>query len=159
MRCLSSAKFSMLMDLVRPQDAPDSPGGHWAYIQNPDSGAIVRTWVVDNTSTPGVEGKEIKNIPCFAKSALGNSIRSIEQFDAEYINDEWISISVSSMTNVTLRDKVRNIRTIKGRVIWSEEESDNNLPTIFDIYRVNPSIDAFGNVIEKNILAKRAEVQ
>jgi len=159
MTCLTSAKYSMLADIIKPQDSPDVSGGHWTYEQNPDSGAIVRTWVMDDQSTDDIEGKEIKSVKCLAKSALGPSLRNIEQFGDQYTNNDWITISVSFRTNVTLRDKITNIRNLKGVIIWTEEESDGNPPTVFDVYQITPLIDGFGNAIEKVILAKRAGVQ
>lgn len=159
MTCLTSAKYSMLVDIIKPQDSPTTVGGHWAYQQNPDSGAIIREWVMDDLTTLGVEGKELKNVKCFAKSALGPSLRNIEVFGEEYNNNDWISVSVSFLTNVTLRDKITNIRTLKGVVIWSEIESDGSPATVFDIYQITPLIDGFGTPIEKIIIAKRSGVQ
>jgi hypothetical protein len=66
---------------------------------------------------------------------------------------------VAANANITLRDKITNIRTFKGQLIWTEEESDGNPATKFDVFRIAPVIDGFGNVVEKSVLAKRAEVQ
>jgi hypothetical protein len=149
----------MLLDILKPSDSPTTIGGEWVFAQDADSGAISREWVADDPSTDNIEGNSITNVKCIAKSALGSSLRSAEQFDAKYLDNDWIKISVSAMTNITMRDKVTNIRTFSGSVIWSEEESTGNLPTVFDVMRVSPVIDAFGNVVEKSVIAMRAEVQ
>lgn len=157
MRCLSSAKLSMLVDVIKPSSAPaeGDATGHWEWVQDPDSGAMVQVWVTDNPDTPEVEGNVLTGVRCLARAT---GIRP-EQFNAEYLNEEWVKLTVAANTNVTLRDKLTNIRTLKGQVIWTEEESDGNSPTKFDVFRVSPVIDGFGSVVEKAVLAKRAEVQ
>ena len=57
------------------------------------------------------------------------------------------------------KDRITNVRTVRGQTLWSEEESNGNPPTTFDVFRVSPEIDAFGNLIGKIALVKRAVVQ
>jgi hypothetical protein len=161
MRCLASAKFSMFVDIIKPDAAPDdssSSSGHWSWVQDPDSGAFVQVWVTDDPNTPDVEG-HVVTIKCRAKSAITGSIRAAEQFGSEYLNEEWVKIELPFNADITLRDRVTNIRTLKGQTLWSEEESDGNPPTTFDVFRVSPEIDGFGNLIGKVALVKRAVVQ
>ena len=92
MRCLASAKFTMLADVVKPDAAPadsSSSTGHWEWVQDPDSGAFVQVWVTDNPNTPGVEGHVI-TVKCRAKAAMSGSIRAAEQFGSQYLNEEWV---------------------------------------------------------------------
>lgn len=159
MRCLASAKFSMLMDIIKPVGAPASPGGSYTFVQNPDSGALEEVWIADPFNPDEEDGRVISGVPCLAKAAITSSIRAAEKFGAEYINDEWVKVTIPFNTDISLRDKVRNIRTSSGNTIWSEEESSGNPPTIFDVYRVSPVVDGFGQVVEKVILIKRSEVQ
>lgn len=162
MRCLASAKFSMLVDIVKPGAAPDdssSPSGHWSWVQDPDSGAFIQVWVTDDPETPDVEGHVIKNVKCRAKAAMTGSIRAAEQFGSEYLNEEWVKLELPFNADITLRDRVTNIRTLKGQTLWSEEESDGNPATTFDVFRVSPEIDGFGMLIGKIALIKRAVVQ
>lgn len=159
MRCLASAKFSMLVDVVKPSAAPsDSSDGQWEWVQDPDSGAFVQVWVSDDPNTPDVEGNVI-TIKCRAKSAITGSIRAAEQFGAQYLNDEWVKIDLPFNADVTLRDRMINIRTLRGQTLWSEEESNGNPPTTFDVFRVSPDVDGFGNLVGKTALVKRAVVQ
>lgn len=158
MRCLSSAKFSMLADVIKPESAPAESGGHWEWTQDPDSGALIQKWIEDDPETPDQEGNTIV-VKCLAKSAITGGIRGGEQFNEEYLNDEWVRLALPFNANITLRDKVANIRTLKGQTIWSEEESDGNPPTKFDVASVSPVIDGFGQVVEKVALLKRSEVQ
>ena len=160
MRCLASAKFSMLVDVLKPDSAPadsSSPTGHWEWVQDPDSGAFIQVWVTesDDPNTPEVEGTK-KTVKCRAKAALSGSIRSAEQFGSQYLNEEWVKIELPFNADITLRDKVTNIRTLRGQVLWSEEESDGNPPTTFEVFRISPEIDGFGNLIGKIALVKRA---
>ncbi len=157
MRCLASAKFSMLVDIVKPSAAPDS-SGDWSWTQDPDSGAFVQVWPTDDADTPGIEGNVI-TVKCRAKAAMTGSIRSAEKFGAEYLNEEWVKIDLPFNANVTLRDRVTNIRTLSGSTLWSDEEANGNPPTTFDVFRVSPEIDGFGNVVGKIALVKRAVVQ
>jgi hypothetical protein len=147
----------MLVDVIKPSSAPaeGDETGHWEYVQDPDSGAMVQVWVVDNPDTPEVEGHVIKNVRCLARAT---GMRP-EVWSEEYLNEEWVKLTVAANANITLRDKITNIRTFKGQLIWTEEESDGNPATTFDVFRVSPVIDGFGNVVEKAVLAKRAEVQ
>jgi hypothetical protein len=147
----------MLADVLKHDSAPAEEGGTWEWVQDPDSGAMVQVWV-DNPDTPDVEGNTLVGVKCLATAATYGSVRAAEKFGSEYLNEEWVKLAVSASTNITMRDKVTNIRTRKGEVIWSEEESDGS-PTIFDVFRVSPVLDGFGQVIEKVALLKRAEVQ
>ena len=158
MRCLASAKFSMFVDIIKPSSAPSTEGGHWEWVQNEESGALVQEWVTD-TNDDGIVGSTIVGVKCVARTAITGSIRAAEQFGAEYLNDEWVKLTLPFHANITLRDKVTNIRTLRGQVLWSEEESDGNPPTTFDVFRVSPVVDGFGQPVEKVALVKRAEVQ
>jgi hypothetical protein len=161
MRCLSSAKFSMLADVIKPAGAPtdsSSSDGHWTWVQDPDTGAFSEVWVTDDPDTTPVEG-DTRTIKCRAKAAMTGSIRAAEQFGAQYLNDEWVKLDIPYNADVTLRDRITNIRTLSGQTLWSEEESSGNPPTTFEVFRVSPEIDGFGNLIGKIALIKRAVVQ
>lgn len=159
MRCLASAKFSMLVDIVKPESAPtEASSGHWQWEQDPDSGAFIEVWIADDPETPDAEGNVI-TVKCRAKAAMTGSIRSAEQFGSEYLNNEWVKIDLPFNADITLRDRVTRIRTLKGQILWSDEESDGNPATTFDVFRVSPDVDGFGNMIGKIALVKRAVVQ
>lgn len=148
----------MKLDIIKPTSAPVEGGnGHWTWKQDEDSGAFIQVWVSDDLSIPG--GRELKNVRCRAKAAMTGSIRSAERFGTEYLNEEWVKIDMPFNADVSLRDKVTNIRTLDGRTLWSEEESNGNVPTTFDVFRISPDVDGFGNPIGKIVLVKRAVVQ
>ena len=90
---------------------------------------------------------------------MTGSIKAAELFGAQYLNDEWVKLELPYNGDVTLRDRVTNIRTLSGQVLWSEEESSGNPATTFEVFRVSPEIDGFGNMIGKIALIKRAVVQ
>lgn len=156
MLCLSSAKFSMRADILRPEGAPEEAGGHWEYQQDPDSGAIEQVWVADPDAEGPVTARTFK---CIARSAVTGGLRGAEQFGEEYLNEEWVKLTFPFSVNLTLRDKVTNIRTSKGVMIWTEESMEGNPATVFDVTRVSPVVDGFGQVIENVALLKRAGVQ
>jgi hypothetical protein len=65
MRCLASAKFSMLVDILKPQGAPtdsSDPNGHWEWVQDPDSGAFVQVWVTEADEVP-CQGCSVRKYP------------------------------------------------------------------------------------------------
>lgn len=160
MRCLASAKFSMLMDIIKPVGAPPELGGEYQWVQDPVSGAIKEVHIADPSDPDQTEsGRIIEAVPCIAKAAITSSIRAAEKFGEEYINDEWVKITLPFTADLSQRDKIRNIRDSNGRTIWSEEESNGNLPTVFDVFRISPVVDGFGQIVEKVALVKRAEVQ
>jgi hypothetical protein len=148
----------MLMDIVKPDAAPESSSGEWHWIQDPDSGAFIQVWVTDDPETPNAEGNVI-TVKCRARASMTGSIRAAEQFGAQYINDEWVKIDLPFNADITLRDRVMNIRTLRGQTLWSEEESNGNPPTVFDVFRVSPDVDGFGNLVGKIALVKKAVVQ
>lgn len=157
-RCLSSSKLNMLMDIVKPTAAPEDSSGQWHWTQDPDSGAFIQVWVADDPDTPDSEGNVI-TVKCRAKASMTGSIRAAEQFGSQYINDEWVKIDLPFNADLTLRDRVMNIRTLTGQTLWSEEESNGNPPTAFDVFRVSPDVDGFGNLVGKTALVKKAVVQ
>ena len=84
-RCLASAKFSMLADVIKPQGAPadsSSTTGHWTWVQNPDTGAFQEVWETDDPNTPSPEG-DVRTVKCRAKAAMTGSIKAAEQFDKQ----------------------------------------------------------------------------
>jgi len=91
------------------------------------------------------------------KAALTGSNSVSRNFGSEYLNEEWVKLELPYNADITLRDRVTNIRT-PWPVIWSEEESDGNPPTTFDVFRVSPRLMDW-NLIGKIALVKRAVVQ
>jgi hypothetical protein len=150
MACLSSAKFSMMADVVKEGGSPDSPGGEWIIIQDPDSGAIIREWVSETSTI---------TVMCLAKAAITTGIRGAENLSETYENADWVRMSTGFHENISLRDKVTNIRSTQGIPLWTERDVTDNPPTIFDVVRISPVVDAFGGVLEALVLLKRADTQ
>lgn len=150
MACLSSAKFSMMADVIKESGSPDSPDGYWEYVQDPDSGAIIRKWISETSTI---------TVMCLAKAAITTGIRAAENLSETYENADWVRLSTGFYENISLRDKVTNIRSAQGIPLWTERDSDGNPPTIFDVVRISPVVDAFGGVLESLVLLKRADTQ
>ena len=58
-----------------------------------------------------------------------------------------------------MRNKLTNIRTKRGTVIWSEINYPTETPTVFEIVGITPVTDPFGEIIAYNTMAKRSENQ
>ena len=117
--------------------------------QDRDTGIIKKEWLF------------IKTIPCSAKGVISNSIstRSSDRqvIDTRYQNEQFIQVRTSEKLN--MRNKLTNIRTKRGAVIWSEINYPTETPTVFEIVGITPITDPFGEIIAYNTMAKRSENQ
>mgnify|MGYP003325663752 FL=1 len=117
--------------------------------QDRDTGIIKKEWLF------------IKTVPCSAKGVISNSIstRSSDRqvIDTRYQNEQFIQVRTSEKLN--MRNKLTNVRTKKGTVIWSEINYPTETPTVFEIIGITPVTDPFGEIIAYNTMAKRSENQ
>lgn len=178
MRCLTSARFNMsALVLSQGQPTPGnpeeghSPNGHYEYQQDPDTGAMIRVWVIvpddvpeppSAVSTPGgmMEGTRFK---CMARGFTDGGIRvagTTERFSSRGTIDtvDFVTIKFPKFVILSRRDRVTDIRNNKNVLLWKEEEFDD-APTVFEVNGVTPIIDPFGNHIENSALLQRAEIQ
>jgi hypothetical protein len=136
--------------------------GHYEFKQDPLTGEIIRTWVIEDVDpvTPGTQEKRVK---CIVRSIPDGGIRVAGTTERITPQGLWDSADYAKMqappsVKISKRDRVTNVTNRKGIVVWREEEFDNK-PTVFEVLGVNPVFDPFGNHIENNILLQRAEVQ
>jgi hypothetical protein len=169
MRCITSARFNMTAtvltqdELVIDSTNPDgSVVGHWENKQDPETGEIVRVWIVEDTDpvTPGVQEKKVK---CIVRGILDGGIRvagTTERYTPQGILEsvDFVKMQFPASVIITKRDRVTNIANRKGIIIWREEEFDN-APTVFDVQGVTPVVDPFGTLVEWTALLQRSEVQ
>ena len=117
--------------------------------QDRDTGIIKKEWLF------------IKTVPCSAKGVISNSIstRSSDRqvIDTRYQNEQFIQVRTSEKLN--MRNKLTNVRTKNGTVIWSEINYPTETPTVFEIVGITPVTDPFGEIIAYNTMAKRSENQ
>lgn len=167
--CLTSARYSMVCDIIKPAGAPENntTGGEtWEFQQDPDSGAIVKRWV-DVPETPEDErrsGLIVQNVPLMARGIIDGGIRvagTTERFGREYIAVDYVKATFGPNTSITKRDQVTNIRSKRDPAVavWREEEISGFPPTTFNVMGVTPVFDPFSNLIEYAVLLERAEVQ
>lgn len=171
-KCLTSARFNMRADIVKAVGSPlvtvsPSTGevGSWEYRQNEDSGAIETFWVADDLTTIDVDetfsSAVIHDVHLIARGIMDGGIRvagTTERFSEIYENVDWVKAVFPKNTSITKRDRVTNIRS-HGEVVWSNEEADGNVPTVFNVMGVTPVLDPFARVLELSVLLQRAEVQ
>ena len=168
MRCLTSARFNMTATVLTQDDQgqydPNNSGevGHWENRQDPETGEIVRVWVVEDAD-PTVPGTQTKSVKCIVRGILDGGIRvagTTERYTPQGILEsvDYIKMQFPASVTITKRDRITNIANRRGVIIWREEEFDN-APTVFDVMGVTPVTDPFGNLIEWTALLQRSEVQ
>lgn len=137
MNSLVDSILNMKMDVYAQQD-----------IQDPDTGAIKKTWLYTRT------------VPCYAKGIISNSTSRTsdkQSMGNSYVNQQIIEIRTESKLNI--REKITNVRDSKDVVIWSELNYPTETPTVFELIGTTPITDPFGGVLGYNSSAKRSENQ
>lgn len=172
--CLTSARFNMKADILRasgpvfnpdPADPDDEEKGTWTSVQDPDSGEIIRKWVPagDNPDTPGeVEDNVLDSFKCVARGIVDGGIRvagTTERFSEVYEGVDYVKIWFPAKVEISRRDRITNIRTKGGQILWREEERADRAPTVFSVVGVTPIIDPFGKHVENTALLERVEAQ
>lgn len=165
MICLTSARFNMKADVLRQTnlDNPDTPEdeGAWVTHQDPDSGEIYREWesnTPDDPDTPEDESTNLEGFKCLARGVPQAGVKASEQFSEVYNAADFVRINYPASVKLTRRDRVTNIRSSDGFVIWLEEEH-GDAPTVFSVTGVTPVIDPFGKHIENVALLERIQTQ
>lgn len=169
--CLTSARFSMVCDIIKPAGAPETnPNPEleaWEYQQDKDSGAIVRRWK-DDVNTVGVDerrnGLIIRDVPLTARGIIDGGIRvagTTERFGNEYVAVDYVKATFGKEIVITKRDQVTNIRSKRdlSTPVWREEEISSYPATVFNVMGVTPVLDPFSRLVEQAVLLERAEVQ
>lgn len=164
--CLTSAAYNMKADILRQgDDNPETPeyDGTWVTRQDPDSGEIVREWQPNDKTVGGDNSSSVlEDFKCIARGFLNSGLRgagTTERFSELYEGVDYVSMKYSPSVKISKRDRITNIRDLKGNIIWVEEERSDLAPTIFNVAGVVPVIDAFGKHIENVALLERAEDQ
>lgn len=137
MNSLVDSILTMKMDVYIQQDT-----------QDPDTGAIKKQWMYSRT------------IACYAKGTISNvgaTSSDSQTMGTRYSNKE--SIEIRSYGNVTLREKITNIRDSSDNVIWAELNYPTETPTVFEIIATTPITDPFGGILGYNCSARRSENQ
>lgn len=172
MRCLTSAKMNMRAEVLRQTEtlpAPD-PGteGEWVSRQDPITFEIIRVWVPGGSDTDDpetVEDERVLSIPCMARGVAASSVGgqgSGEQWGETYAGFEFVRMSFPSQYVITKGNRVTNIRSSNGNVLWKEAYeggTEEARATIFEVVGVIPVVDPFGKNVENVALLERAEVQ
>lgn len=167
MICITSARFNMKADILRPVDSitdlDNLENGEWISSQDVITGDIVRVWrPLDNPNTIGAD-PTFGTINCIARGIVDGGIRvagTTERFEKEYLNIDFVKMWVSSRTLITKRDRITNIRSKAGVIIWRDEEFEGGTPraTVFNVNGVTPLFDAFNKHVENFVLLERAEI-
>lgn len=167
--CLTSARFNMKADILRAGTVsspvnPDDPDGEWIVRQDPDSGEIYREWQAhsdaDDPATPEYEG--LQSFKCIARGIISSGIGAngtSEKFGDLYEGVDYVRITFPADVRISRRDRITNIRDLRGTVLWVEEERLDNAPTVFSVVGVTPIVDPFGRHVESMALLERAETQ
>jgi hypothetical protein len=171
MRCLTSVRFNMTATVLNY--APDAEhvddaiaGGHFEVIQDPDTGAIQKIWVEDQTvaTTDEDKARQIINrfdIPCLARGFTELGFRSsanTQSFnDGVYQAVEVIQVTFPAQYQLNRNQFITNIRGRDKRPLWIEEETGQ--PTVFEVQGVTPTFDPFGRHMANIAVVNRSVIQ
>lgn len=171
-RSIIGARYTMRATILRPTDPEAEPvdtgtAGQWVAKQDPMTGEIIRVWEPipqDNPTTPTDESFTTNDIWCMARGIVDGGIRAAattESFDDIYRNVDIINIWVPKKYRITKRDRVTNIRTKDGTILWRDEEFEATgevRATVFNVNGVIPVLDFGNRHIDNFCLLERAEV-
>lgn len=133
-----TASFSMNLDVYIQSDTQDQ-----------ETGAIKKEWNYSRT------------VPCYAKGIISNSSTSRsgdrQTMGTRYETSQVIEVRTSE--KLSFREKITNIATERGEVIWTELNYPSNTPTVFEVVGTTPMTDPFGNVVAWSSTLKRSENQ
>lgn len=163
--CLTGAKFSMkatILHQISTDDSVEYPEeiGGWADNQDPLTGEIVRAWgptidVIDDPDTvPDEEVIHIVN--CLARGVSYKTGRD-EEFGREYRALDSVNLWVPSGVSISRRDKVMNISTKQGQLLWTDEDTPTK-GMVFQVIGVTPILDPFGRHTETFAVLERSSV-
>lgn len=170
-KCLTGSKYTMRCTIMRqvgdledvsiPGD--ELPSGEFVDQQDALTGEIVRVWrptfaVPDNPDTPDVDESVVDRVNCLARGVNYKSARD-EQFGENYRALDSVNLWVPSGVSITRRDRVTNISTKDGTLLWTDESSSSTpRAMVFNVIGVTPVIDPFGKHLENYSVLERAEV-
>lgn len=159
MLCLTSARMNMTAKVLRQFVDDGESTGHYEVYQDPESGAIIRKWVEKDPDNPDAEEMIIA---CAARPIVNSGMKgagTTEEWGERYVDVDWIKMSFPAHIILSKRDRITDIKSSKGVIVWKEEEIGEAVATVFDIVGISPVTDPFGNHIENLALLRRAEVQ
>lgn len=156
----------MRADILR-QDGVDNPTtindeGSWAIKQDPESGEVIRVWQSNPVAVNPDIPSNLESFVCSARAIIDGGIRvagTTERFNSDYYGSDWVKLIFPANVQISRRDRITNIRDSSGKVLWIEEESETNAPTIFNVNGVSPLTDPFGRHIQSFALLERIELQ
>jgi hypothetical protein len=170
MACLTSARYTMLADVLRQGAGNDeqvnvSEQGHYEMDQDPVTLEIIRKWVpVTDDEDP--TAPKVWSIPCQVNGIIDGGIRvagTTERFDKDYQNIDYVRMLFGANETITKRDRITNIRNRRtGQIIWKDEEigvdgSGEYRATVFNVNGVTPITNYRGRPIENFANLERAD--
>jgi len=169
---ITTVRYTMIATVLHPttptgNDPVDpSETGTWQEKQDPITGEIIRVWVpsTDNPDTPDVNEAVAGDIPCMARGIVDGGIRAAattETFGDTYRNIDIVHMWFPPNYRLTKRDRITNIRTKSGVILWRDEEYEDTTDikaTVFNVNGVIPQFDPFNRLVSNFALLERAEV-
>lgn len=159
MLCLTSARMNMTATVLRQYVDNNEATGHYEVYQDPESGEIIRKWIETDPDDPDAVALII---PCSARPIVNSGMKgagTTEEWGERYVDVDWIKMSFPAHIILSNRDRITDIKSRAGVVVWKEEQIGDAIATVFDIVGISPVTDPFGNHIENLALLRRAEVQ
>ncbi len=122
---------------------------------------ILAPTVTQNTKTGQIEKvwEFASTVSCYAESIQTDAVSdasSGKKFNEEYTEYEFIN--VFTMTPLSKRDRIMNIRSFDGAVLWPQRERPS-ISMVFEVQGCLPILNHLGQIRHYKILAKKVEVQ
>lgn len=168
---MASARFTMKATVLKrgyQGEIEDDRTGNYVVYQDPDSGAVTRRWEeVPKINVPST----LLDIDCVATAytgTAGRNINNVMSFVKEDIHiSEFVSISYPPKYQLSVLDRITNIRDYRGNIIWNEaeygnfEDADAKIAksTVFNITGITPVTDFQGRIVEYYAVLRRAQDQ
>jgi hypothetical protein len=152
----------MLCDLITTRTVDPTPENS-QDVNWDESG-----WTGDDWSEPDTDEEQqfiLKDVRCEIRGVIDGGLRlagTTQNMDEIYENVDWIKGEFPFHVPVTNEMVITNIRGWDGELIWRDEEDEeggNIIATQFNVRGVTPTVDAFSQVIQKHVLAKKVEVR
>jgi len=164
--CLNSARFIMKADVIsRSYVTGTAPvQGVWENIQDPDTFAVTKTWVVPRNPIEA-QNSIITTIKCVVTSYAGTAGRNLNNAiilqDEKFRVDEYLNISWPAKWRLSTNDRITNIRSLDDTLLWDEgDHGDRRIvtPTIFQLSGITPILNERAEITEYYSVIKRAEL-
>jgi hypothetical protein len=122
------------------------------YAQDPNTGAVLRTWVYDHTIQCKIE-------PIKVGGSSTRTDNKLFKTDAEGDYTEKFQIRIKCNELLSKRWRIGNIRSSDNKQVFVEIDKIDQPDTIFEVTSSHATLDPFGRVAYYEAVLLRVQVQ